>query len=147
MNDVDYRFVAFSLSGRTLDSGRHSLLSIDDTELSNLILVDVAGNRVMAIKESNSGISSVMMQQMKSPTPNPFDEVLNVPVIIGTEGLHQVELSICDMVGTKLFSDNFNLGYGEHIVVLHPGKLHRGLYLITLTLDGKAVQTHKVIKK
>ena len=147
VSDEAYRFVAFSLSGKTLDSGRHALLSIDDAELSNLILVDTAGKRVMAVEDLHSGISSIVKQQMKAPTPNPFVDELNVPVIIGTDGNHSVELAISDLLGTKLFSHHSKLGYGEHNVTLCPGMLRSGLYLLTLTVDGTAVQTHKVIKK
>lgn len=147
VSDEAYRFVAFSLSGKTLENGRHALLSIGDADLSDLILVDPNGNRVMAIEGSHSGISSVVMQQMKAPTPNPFVDVINVPVIIGTDGNHDVELSIHDLSGTKVFSHRAQLGHGEHKVTLNAGALRSGFYMLTLTVDGAAVQTHKVIKK
>lgn len=147
VSDEAYRFVAFSLSGKTLESGRHAMLSIGDAELQNLILVDVAGNRVIAINGTYSGISSVVKQQMKTPTPNPFVDVLNVPVVIGTEGTHAIELSMHDLSGTKLFSHRANLGFGEHNIVLNANALNSGFYMLTLTVDGVAVQTHKVIKK
>lgn len=147
VSDESYRFVAFSLSGKTLESGRHALLSIGDAELSKIILVDADGNQVMALEGSNSGISSVVMQQMKAPTPNPFVDVINVPVIIGTDGNHAIELSMHDLSGAKMLNQRATLGYGEHNVVLNAGALPRGFYLLTLTVDGKNIQTHKVIKK
>ena len=147
VSDNTYRFVAFSLSGKTLDSGRHALLSIGDAELSDLILVDPRGNRVMAVKGTESGISSVVMQQMKTPTPNPFVDVIKVPVIMGTEGSHDVVLSLHDLSGAMVLSKCATLGYGEHNVVLNGGSLSSGFYMLTLTVDGVAVQTHKVIKK
>ena len=115
--------------------------------LSDLILVDPRGNRVMAVKGTESGISSVVMQQMKTPTPNPFVDVIKVPVIMGTEGSHDVVLSLHDLSGAMVLSKCATLGYGEHNVVLNGGSLSSGFYMLTLTVDGVAVQTHKVIKK
>ena len=147
ISDEAYRFIAFSLSGKTLGNGRHALLSIGDASLSDLILVDQNGNRIMAIDSESSGISSAVMQQMKTPTPNPFVDIINVPVVIGTEGNHDVELSLHSLSGAKVLSHNVTLGYGEHNVVIDGSALGKGFYMLTLTVDGTAVQTHKVIKK
>lgn len=147
ISDDAYRFIAFSLSGKTLGTGRHALLSIDDAELSDLILVDAAGNRIMAIDGSVSGIGTVVLSQMKNPTPNPFTDVINVPVVIGAEGQHDVELSMHSLSGAKMLSSHATLGYGQHNITLDGGKLPQGFYMLTLTVDGMAVQTHKVIKK
>lgn len=147
ISDEAYRFIAFSLSGKTLGYGRHALLSIGDASLSDLILVDQSGNRIMAIDSESSGISPAVMQQMKTPTPNPFVDIINVPVVIGTEGNHDVELSLHSLSGAKVLSHNVTLGYGEHNVVIDGSALGKGFYMLTLTVDGTAVQTHKVIKK
>lgn len=147
ISDAAYRFIAFSLSGKTLGYGRHALLSIGDASLSDLILVDQSGNRIMAIDSESSGISPAVMQQMKTPTPNPFVDIINVPVVIGTEGNHDVELSLHSLSGAKVLSHNVTLGYGEHNVVIDGSALGKGFYMLTLTVDGTAVQTHKVIKK
>ena len=147
ISDEAYRFIAFSLSGKTLGNGRHALLSIGDASLTDLILVDQSGNRIMAIDSESSGISSAVMQQMKTPTPNPFVDIINVPVVIGTEGEHDVELSLHSLSGAKVLSHNVTLGYGEHNVVIDGSALGKGFYMLTLTVDGTAVQTHKVIKK
>ena len=147
ISDEAYRFIAFSLSGKTLGYGRHALLSIGDASLSDLILVDQSGNRIMAIDSESSGISPAVMQQMKTPTPNPFVDIINVPVVIGTEGNHDVELSLHSLSGAKVLSHSATLGYGEHNVVIDGSALGKGFYMLTLTVDGTAVQTHKVIKK
>ncbi len=147
ISDEAYRFIAFSLSGKTLGNGRHALLSIGDASLSDLILVDQNGNRIMAIDSESSGISPAVMQQMKTPTPNPFVDIINVPVVIGTEGNHDVELSLHSLSGAKVLSHSVTLGYGEHNVVIDGSALGKGFYMLTLTVDGTAVQTHKVIKK
>lgn len=147
ISDEAYRFIAFSLSGKTLGNGRHALLSIGDASLDNLILVDTAGNRIMAFNGSATGIGSVVMQQMKVPTPNPFVDIINVPVIIGTDGEQDVEISLHSLSGVKMLSRRFSLGYGEHNVALDGSALPAGFYMLTLSVDGAAVQTHKVIKK
>ena len=147
ISDEAYRFIAFSLSGKTLGNGRHALLSIGDASLDNLILVDTAGNRIMAFNGSATGIGSVVMQQMKAPTPNPFVDIINVPVIIGTDGEQDVEISLHSLSGVKMLSRRLSLGYGEHNVALDGSALPAGFYMLTLSVDGAAVQTHKVIKK
>ena len=147
ITDDTYRFLAFSLSGKTLGNGCHALLSISDASLSNLILVDAAGKRIMAIDGSASGIGSAVLSQMKTPTPNPFVDEINVPVTIGSEGNHEVELSMHSLSGAKMLSHRTTLGYGQHNVALNGGMLPAGFYMLTLTVDGTPVQTHKVIKK
>lgn len=147
ITDDTYRFLAFSLSGKTLGNGRHALLSISDASLSNLILVDAAGKRIMAIDGSASGIGSAVLSQMKTPTPNPFVDEINVPVTIGSEGIHEVELSMHSLSGAKMLSHRATLGYGQHNAALNGGMLPAGFYMLTLTVDGTPVQTHKVIKK
>ena len=147
VSDESYRFLAFSLIGKTLESGRHALLIVGDAKLDRLILVDASGNSVMAIEGASNGISSIVLQQMKTPSPNPFVDVINVPVLIGTSGNHTVELSLVDLSGAKMYSYNTVLGFGEHIVTLQPTSVPNGFYLLVLTVDGNAVQTHKVIKK
>lgn len=147
ISDEIYRFIAFSLSGKTLAAGSHALLSIGDAELDNLILVDAAGNRVVAFEEDITGISSVVKLQMKTPTPNPFIDRLDVPVLIGIDGEHSVELNLVDLAGVNVCSQSTTLAYGEHVVCLNAGSLQSGFYMLTLIVDGKTVQTHKVIKK
>lgn len=147
VSETGYRFLSFSLSGKTLTTGKHAILSIEDGDVENLILVDGMGRRIMAMRVGTTGISSVVMQQMLAPTPNPFHDVLNVPVVIGTEGTHEVELRLVNLAGSVALSQKRRLDYGEHTITLDGSGLQSGFYLLTMSVDGETVQTSKVIKK
>lgn len=147
MNDSEYRFISFSLNGKTIGTGRTALLAIGDADVARITLVDPRANEVIAIRGNQSGIGEIVMQQMLAPTPNPFVDVINVPVAIGTEGNHNVELSLVNLSGAKVFSHAVTLGFGNHTVEINAGDVAAGFYLLNLTIDGTDVQSHKVIKK
>lgn len=147
MNDSEYRFISFSLSGKTIGTGRTALLAIGDADVARITLVDPRANEVIAIRGNQSGIGEIVMQQMLAPTPNPFVDIINVPVAIGTEGNHNVELSLVNLSGAKVFSHAVTLGFGNHTVEINAGDVAPGFYLLNLTIDGTDVQSHKVIKK
>lgn len=147
LSDSDYRFLAFSLSGKMLDQGKHAVLAIGDSSVEDLMLVDTQGNRVVALLAETTGISSIVGQQINLPYPNPFDSQLNVPVSIGTDGSHRVILSLVNLAGVAVMSQSTTLGYGEHTIAMNTGSLADGFYLLSLVVDGHNVQTVRVIKK
>lgn len=146
-NDSRYCFLSFSLIGKTLDSGRQALLEIGEATVDRIILVDTYGNSVLAMAGSVNSKESITLQQMKNPYPNPFVDVINVPVLIGTPGDHFVELSLIDLSGIRVYNYDAVLGYGEYKIELQPSSLRKGFYMLVFSIDGNIVQTHKVIKK
>lgn len=148
LSDAEYRFVSFSLSGKTVQSGRQAILAIGDADVEGVILVDRAGRRVAALRSDDaSGISAAVGQQMRLPYPNPFDAELNVPVTIATDGQHRVGITLTNLAGASMAAKRCNLGYGEHVVTVPTGALPAGFYIVTLTVDGKEIQSVKAIKK
>lgn len=148
LSDAEYRFVSFSLSGKTVQSGRQAILAIGDADVEGVILVDRAGRRVAALRSDDaSGISAAVGQQMRLPYPNPFDAELNVPVTIATDGQHRVGITLTNLAGASMAAKRCNLGYGEHVVTVPTGALPAGFYIVTLTVDGKDIQSVKAIKK
>mgnify|MGYP001637835274 CR=1 FL=1 len=143
----EYKFVAFSLSGNSVAAGRTALLNIGDATLDDIILVDCDGKRVYALNESTSGIGAVTMEQMRAPSPNPFEEELNVPVTLGSAGNHDLEFALTSLDGRAAWSKTLVLDQGCHTVTLRPQGIASGFYLLTMIVDGKAVQSCKVIKK
>lgn len=146
MNDSEYRFLSFSLSGHTIAAGRTALLSIGSNTVEDIMLVSPDASQVAAIRGELSGISEIVMQQMLVPSPNPFDDVLEVPVTIGTEGNHSVQLSLSSLVGVRVLEYDTTLGYGQHKVTLDTTAVPTGFYLLTLTVDGTSIQSCKVVK-
>lgn len=147
INDSDYKFIAFSMSGKNIGSGRNALLSIGDATVDDIILVDSAGNRVTAVNGNTTGLGAVLMHQMAVPTPNPFTDHIDVPTVIGTSGNHDVTFRLTGISGSTLYSKCMCLGYGNHIVTLATESMVPGFYLLTLEVDGDTVQTAKVIKR
>lgn len=147
MSDKEYRFISFSLSGKTIQPGKTALLSIGDADVVGITLVDSNAKEVLAIRENTSGISSIVMHQMETPAPNPFEESIDVPVVIGMEGSHSVVLSLVNLAGSNVYSMQKTLDFGKHTVRVAPGNISSGFYMLTMSVDGKLVQTCKVIKK
>ena len=147
LSENEYKFLSFSLSGKTIAQGKTALLSIGDAEINSITLVDVNAKEVMAIEGNTTGISSIVMHQMSLPTPNPFTDYINVPVVIGKEGMHSVELSLVNLAGVQVYSTLKSLDFGKHSVVMTPGNIPSGFYMLSLTVDGNLVQSIKVIKK
>ncbi len=144
----EYKFISFSLSGRTVAPGRSALLRIGDASLEDIILVDSEGMRVYAVNESLAGIGSVTMEQMRVPSPNPFTDELTVPVTLASEGDHDVVFTLTTLDGRMAWaSADMSLERGEHSVTLRPAGIAPGFYLLTMVVDGKAVQACKVVKK
>ena len=46
LSDNDYLFLAYSMNGKTLTSGKHALLYIGDAEISSLRLSDTTGKNI-----------------------------------------------------------------------------------------------------
>lgn len=141
-----YRFLAFSLSGKSLEAGKHALLRIGGAKPDAVKLVAPNGKEIMTLAGETTGISSVMGQQMLVPTPNPFRDTLSVPVKISGEGTHDVRLALTSLGGAEALVLTKNMGYGEETVTLDTSAVLPGFYLLTLTVDGKNVQTCKVVK-
>lgn len=146
-DEEGYLFLAFSLSGKTLPAGRHALLRIGNAGLSELKLSDKNGRKILAVSGNVTGIGSVEAMQMGDVYPVPFVDVLNVPVIIGKEGLHNVELTISTLSGAEILKAERSLEYGEHVLQLNASTLGKGFYLLGLKVDGRLMQTRKVIKR
>lgn len=148
VNDETYRFVAFSLSGKTLGTGKQAILEIGDAKIENLILVDTKGNRVAALLDnSTSGISTIVGQQIKNCYPNPFDSELNVVATITSDQAQNVEISLTNLAGATVMRKSATIGYGEHTISFNTASLPSGFYIVTLKVDGKSVQSVKAIKK
>lgn len=142
-----HRFLAFSLSGRRVPTGRQPILRIGDAQLAEVILSDAQGRKVMAMQGNTGGVSSITGAQMQMVTPNPFTDHIDVPVVIAAEGNHNVALTLTSADGAVRLRSNTRLGYGEHTVRLNTSAIGNGFYLLTLTMDGRNIQTVKVIKK
>ena len=145
-SESEYLFLAYSMSGKTILPGTHALLKIGDEVLvTEMVVSDAKGRNIPSISENATGIDAVKMATLNIPSPNPFTTQLNVPYVVGMSGNHTVVLTFTDLTGRVIDTYRTVSAKGEHVYTWQPGALQSGLYFVTLHVDGKMIQTAKVI--
>ena len=148
MNENQRLFLSYSMSGKTIAAGKNAILQIGDHAVSDIKLSDAMGNNVMAINGNvNSGIGTIETVQFKVPYPNPFTSQLTVPYVVGKEGCKQAKFVMTDVMGRTVGSYNADATMGEHTMVISGDGYSTGLYFLSLYVDGKLMQTLRVLKR
>ena len=148
MNENQRLFLSYSMSGKTIAAGKNAILQIGDHAVSDIKLSDAMGNNVMAINGNvNSGIGTIETVQFKVPYPNPFTSQLTVPYVVGKEGSKQAKFVMTDVMGRTVGSFNADATMGEHTMVISGDGYSTGLYFLSLYVDGKLMQTSRVLKR
>lgn len=148
MNENQRLFLSYSMSGKTIAAGKNAILQIGDHAVSDIKLSDAMGNNVIAINGNvNSGIGTIETVQFKVPYPNPFTSQLTVPYVVGKEGCKQAKFVMTDVMGRTVGSFNADATMGEHTVVISGDGYSTGLYFLSLYVDGKLMQTSRVLKR
>ena len=143
---TSHNFMAYSMSGKVLEVGKHALLYIGDATLDKIVLSNAQGQNVPAIKKVATGLSSTEAMQMRLPAPNPFTTQVNIPYIVGQTGQHHVQLIFTNVAGLVVDSYTTTNTFGEYTYTWKPGALPEGVYFVTLIVDGKKMQTSKLIR-
>ena len=143
---TSHNFMAYSMSGKVLEVGKHALLYVGDAELSNIVLSNAQGQNVPAIKKTATGLSSVESMQMRLPNPNPFTTQVTIPYIVGQIGAHEVQLVFTNLAGMVVDSYSVTNTFGEYTYTWKPASLPEGVYFVTLIVDGKKMQSNKLIR-
>ena len=140
-------FMAYSMSGKTLSVGKHALLYIGDAEMKQVVLSNAQGQNVPAIRKTATDLSSVEAMQMRLPNPNPFTTQVNIPYVVGQSGKHNVRFVFTNIAGLIVDSYTTTNTFGEYTYTWHPANaLPQGVYFVTLYVDGKKIQTSKLVK-
>lgn len=148
MNENQRLFLSYSMSGKTIAAGKNAILQIGDHAVSDIKLSDAMGNNVMAINGNvNSGIGTIETVQFKVPYPNPFTSQLTVPYVVGKEGCKQAKFVMTDVMGRTMGCFNADATMGEHTMVISGDGYSTGLYFLSLYVDGKLMQTSRVLKR
>ena len=141
-----FNFMAYSMSGKSLGVGKHALLYVGDAEMNQIILSNAQGQNVPAIKKTATDLSSVEAMQMRLPNPNPFTTQVNIPYVVGQTGKHEVRLAFTNVAGLMVDSYSATQTFGEYTYTWHLGALPEGVYFVTLYVDGKKIQSSKLVK-
>ena len=143
---TNHNFMAYSMSGKVLEVGKHALLYVGDAELSNIVLSNAQGQNVPAIKKMPTSLSSIEAMQMRLPNPNPFTTQVNIPYVVGQSGKHEVRLAFTNVAGLMVDAYATTNAFGEYTYTWCPGALPEGVYFVTLYVDGKKIQSSKLVK-
>ena len=141
-----FNFMAYSMSGKTLGVGKHALLYVGDAAMNKIILSNTKGQNIPAIQRTTTDLSSVEAMQMRLPSPNPFTTQVNIPYVVGQTGKHEVRLVFTNVAGLTVDSYSATQTFGEYTYTWRPGALPEGVYFVTLYVDGKKIQTSKLVK-
>ena len=145
-SDEEYLFLAYSMSGKTIPAGTHALLQIgNEAVVTKMIASDSKGHNIAVVDNNATGIGKVEAMQLQMPAPNPFTTVLNVPYTIGKSGSHEVIITFNDMAGRTIDAYHAVKTQGKYTYTWYPKALQKGLYLVSLYVDGELMQTVKVI--
>ena len=143
---TNHNFMAYSMSGKVLEVGKHALLYVGDATLENIILSNVQGQNVPAIQKVTTGLSSIEAMQMRLPNPNPFTTQVTIPYIVGQVGEHHVQLVFTNLAGMVVDSYTTTNTFGEYDYTWKAAGLPEGVYFVTLLVDGKKMQSNKLIR-
>ena len=147
-SESEYLFLAYSMSGRSIPAGTHALLQIgSEAVVTEMVLSDTKGKNITAVNGDATGIGKVEAVQLQMPSPNPFTTVLHVPYTIGKSGNHEVTIAFSDLAGRTIDAYHTENTQGEYTYTWYPKALEKGLYLVSLYLDGELMQTVKVIRE
>ena len=138
--------MAYSMSGKTFGVGKHALLYVGDAEMKQIVLSNAQGQNVPAIRKTSTDLSSVEAMQMRLPNPNPFISHVNIPYIVGQTGAHEIRLVFTNIAGMVVDAYATTNTFGEYTYAWRPGALPEGVYFVTLYVDGKKIQTSKLIR-
>ena len=146
-NTADHlHFMAYSMSGKTLGVGKHALLYVGNAEIKKIILSNADGQNIPAIKKTATDLSSVEAMQMRLTHPNPFTTQVNIPYVVGQTGKHEVRLVFTNVAGLMVDSYSATQTFGEYTYTWRPGALPEGVYFVTLYVDGKKMQSSKLVR-
>lgn len=140
--------LAYSMSGRSIATGKQAILKIGDATIDEIILSDARGANVLAVNADISGVGAVEAMQMSLPYPNPFSTELAIPYIIGQSGDNDVKIVVSDLAGRSVYLYETVNDLGEYLHTWTPGEsVANGVYFVSLYVNDTLMQTAKVVKE
>jgi len=74
--------------------------------------------------------------------------VLTVPYKVGKDGVHDVKIVVSTVTGATVAMHTEKAEYGFHSWTWNAGKdVANGVYLVSLYVDGRLMQTAKAVKR
>ncbi|MEA4966860.1 MAG: T9SS type A sorting domain-containing protein, partial [Bacteroidaceae bacterium] len=150
LNETEYMFMAYSMSGKKIPAGKTALLRIGNAEISEIVLSDIQGNNILPIK-GNDGIGlgdiPTTKAQFIGAYPNPFKNDIAIKYALGNDKSKNIELVFRDIMGRQVDRVKLNNnGIGKYNYRWEPSStINSGVYFVSLMIDGIMTQTTKIV--
>jgi hypothetical protein len=76
--------------------------------------------------------------------PNPTKDKLTVDFYM--RNAQKVQITLCDIIGRKLYVKNLQLNEGAHHTIIHIGEMAKGIYMLQF-ITPQGVVTRKIVKE
>ena len=146
----DLMLMAYSMSGKQVPAGKTALLRIGEKEVEDIVLSDPQGHNVIALKGGEAGVSDLeaIPAQIMNVFPNPFEKEVSITFTIGMDSPKNALLVFTDMMGRQVASKEIVLGTaGQYTYIWDAEGMPKGIYFVTLNVDGVKAHTTKLILK
>lgn len=126
-----------------------SAASVDDNGTESIFTIE---KFVKAAQQPNSGIDETAASQkaveLLGATPNPFDETTTLSVLVNRNiGYHSATINITDIQGRTVKEIPIKLEPGINEVLYEHGFNQKGIFMYSLLIDGKVLQSGKMVFK
>lgn len=147
--DGSLTLLAYSMSGKTLPAGKTALLRLGGKELSNIVLSDVDGHNVIAIKGGDVGIvdAETLPAQIMKAFPNPFSSEVRLDITTGFDS-KELKLAFYDITGHQVHIAMIEAPTAGHYgYTWNAAGMPKGVYFATLYVGDAAAHTVKLVVK
>lgn len=147
--DGSLTLLAYSMSGKTVPAGKTALLRLGGKELSNIVLSDVDGHNVIAIKGGDVGIvdAETLPAQIMKAFPNPFSSEVRLDITTGFDS-KELKLAFYDITGHQVHIAMIEAPTAGHYgYTWNAAGMPKGVYFATLYVGDAAAHTVKLVVK
>ena len=113
----------------------------DDNEGNNT--TPPANGSATQVNHVNVELSSMQVIVLEQNVPNPFAEQTSISYFV-PENMNNAQIIFTDMLGTVIKTADIKTGYG--VMTVFASNLSTGQYSYTLLVDGKTIETKKMVK-
>ena len=146
LSDNEYLYMIFSMSGKTLPPGKHALLNINDASVIDLVASNVNGAPLaVEFTSGTTGIEIVESTADFRAYPNPADDIVNIDYTVPCNS--KVFFVVNNLQGALVDKCSRLSPEGKNTLTMNVLGLPAGVYFIQMIINGKTVNTFKVIKK
>lgn len=146
LNDNEYLYMIFSMSGKTIAPGKHAILNINDASVVDLVASNVNGAPLpVEFTSGTTGIEIVESTVDFRAYPNPADDIVNIDYTVPCNS--KVFFVVNNLQGALVDKCSRLSPEGKNTLTMNLSGLPAGVYFIQMIIDGKTVNSFKVIKK